>query len=163
MTQTTKEAPTTNIINPNWILLYSCLTISSIRNNNIVQNIQPCDSGEELRAYTNFGHQEYDHTATLKCSFWIFFIEQSLAETLSFAAVASKFRITIDTELDPFINVHLHNSTRVIFKQCGAVLYYFDTTNEDFEEDQTTNYTFLNTVDSNKSCFHINKSKERTN
>ena len=77
--------------------------------------------------------------------------------------MASKFRITIDTELDPFINVHLHNSTRVIFKQCGAVLYYFDTTNEDFEEDQTTNYTFLNTVDSNKSCFHINKSKERTN
>ena len=66
MTQTTKEAPTTNIINPNWILLDTCSTISSIRNKSLVQNIQPCDSGEELRAYTNVGHQDYDHTATLK-------------------------------------------------------------------------------------------------
>ena len=31
MTQTTKEAPTTNIINRNWILLDTCSTISSIR------------------------------------------------------------------------------------------------------------------------------------
>ena len=66
MSQTTKEAPTTNIINPNWILLDTCSTISSIRNKSLVQNIQPCDSGEELRAYKNGGHQDYDHTATLK-------------------------------------------------------------------------------------------------
>ena len=66
MTQTTKEAPTTNIINPKCILLETCSTISSIRNKNIVQDMQPCDAGEELRAYTNGGHQDYDHTATLK-------------------------------------------------------------------------------------------------
>ena len=64
--------------------------------------------------------------------------------------MVSKFRITIDTELDPFINVHLHNGTRIIFKQCGASLYYFDTTNEAFVEEQTTEYTLLNTVDGNK-------------
>ena len=66
MTQTTKEAPTTNIINPNWILLDTCSTISSIRNKSLVQNIQPCDAGEELRAYTNHVHQDYDHTSTFK-------------------------------------------------------------------------------------------------
>ena len=66
MTQTTKEAPTTNIINPNWILLDTCSTISSMRNKSLVQNIQPCDRGEKLRAYTNGGHQDYDQTATLK-------------------------------------------------------------------------------------------------
>ena len=73
--------------------------------------------------------------------------------------MASKFRITIDTELDPFINVHLHNGTRIIFKQFGTGLYYFDTSNEAFSEDQTTDYTFLNTVDINKSCFHRQETK----
>ena len=73
---------------------------------------------------------------------------------LSFATVTFKFRITIDTELDLSINIHLHDGTRIIFKQCGAGLYYFDTKNEVFAEDKTTDYTFLNIVDSNKSCFH---------
>ena len=82
------------------------------------------------------------------------FNEQSLANIFSFSAVASKFRITIDTELDPSTNVHLHDNTKIIFKQCGAGLYYFDTINEAFAEDETTDYTFLNTVYSNKSCFH---------
>ena len=130
MTQTIKEAPTTNIINLNWILLETFSTISSIVNKSLFQNIQPCDAGEELRAYTNGGHQDYDHTATLTLlPFEFFFNEQSLANILSFAAVASKFRITIDTEFDPFINVHLHDGTSIIFKQCRAGLYYFDTTN----------------------------------
>ena len=61
----------------------------------------------------------------------------------------SKLRITIDTELDQLINVHLHDVTRIISKQCGAGLYYFGITNDAFSEDQTTYYTFLNTVDSN--------------
>ena len=68
--------------------------------------------------------------------------------------MASKFRITIDTGLDPFINVHPHNGTRIIFNKFEAGLYYFETTNYYFVEDQTTDYKFLNTVDSNKSCFH---------
>ena len=139
VTKTTKEAPTTNIIKPNWILLETCLTISSIRSKILVQNIQPCYAGKELRAYTIGGHQDYDHTATLKLlPFEVFFNEQSLANILSFAAVASKFRIAIDTELYPFINVHLHYGTRIILKQCGAGHYYFYTTNDAFAEDQTT-------------------------
>ena len=64
--QTTKEESTTNIINLNWILLDTCSTITSIRNKSLVQKIQPCDEGEELRAHTNGGHQDYDHIATLK-------------------------------------------------------------------------------------------------
>ena len=64
MTQTIKEATTTNIINPKWILLDTCSTISSIRNKSIFQNIQPYGAGEELRAYTNGGHQDYDNTKT---------------------------------------------------------------------------------------------------
>ena len=68
--------------------------------------------------------------------------------------MASKFSITIYTELDTSTNIHLNNDRRIIFKQCGEGIYYFDTTNDDFSEEQTAEYTFLNTVDSNNSCFH---------
>ena len=63
----------------------------------------------------------------------------------------SRFRITINTELDTSTNVHLHDDTRIILKKCGGGLYYFDTTNEEFAEDKTIDYTFFDTVDSNKS------------
>ena len=46
-------------------------------------------------------------------TFEVFLNEQPLANIPYFAAVASKFRITIDTELDPFINVNLHYGTRI--------------------------------------------------
>ena len=51
--------------------------------------IQPCDTGEVLTAYTNGGHQEYDHTTTFRIlPFEIFFYEKYLADILSFDAVA---------------------------------------------------------------------------
>ena len=69
-------------------------------------------------AYTNGEHRDYDHTATLKMlSFEVFFNEKSLANILYFVSVDSKFRITIDTELDSFINIHLHYGKRVIFNK----------------------------------------------
>ena len=66
------------------------------------------------------------------------FYYQSLANILSFAAVASKFRITIDTEFYPSINVHIDDGTSIMFKKLGEGLYYFYITNEAFDEGQTT-------------------------
>ena len=114
MTQTTKDAPTTKIINPNYILLDTWSTISFTRKNNHVQNIQPFYSGEELREYINGGNQSYVHTATLKCHPLNFLIEQSLVSILSFVTVVSKLRITIDTEMDSTINAHLDDGTIII-------------------------------------------------
>ena len=45
--------------------------------------IQPCDAVEELRAYTNGGHQDYDHTATLKMSPSDFFKMDNPLQTYS--------------------------------------------------------------------------------
>ena len=67
-------------------------------------------------------------------TFEVFFNEQPLENILSFTVVASKFRITIDTELYPSINIHLHDGTRIILKQCRAGLYYFGTANDAFVE-----------------------------
>ena len=94
------------------------------------------------------------NTVTTSGFFWSFLNEQPLANITSFAAVAPKFRITIDTELDPFIIVHLHNITRILLKQCGAGIYYIYTTNKAFTEDQTPEYTFLDTVERNNSFIH---------
>ena len=87
-------------------------------------------------------------------TFWSLFNEQYLANIHSFAIATSKFRITMDAELYPYINVHLHNVTRISFKQFGAGLYYCDTTDDTLTEYHNTDYTFLNTVESNKSCSH---------
>ena len=62
-------------------------------------------------------------------SFEVFFNYKYLTNIIYFAAVVSKFRINIDTELDPSINVHLNNGTGIIFNQYGGSLYYFYTTN----------------------------------
>ena len=59
----------------------------------------------------------------------VFYNEQVLANIISFSAVARKFRITIDIDLYPAINVHLNNDTIIIFKQCIGGCYYFDTIN----------------------------------
>ena len=53
--------------------------------------------------------------------------------------------------MDTYIRVLLHYGTRILFKQYGIGLYYFDTTNEEFDEDQTTDYNFINTAERNKS------------
>ena len=68
--------------------------------------------------------------------------------------MASKFRITIDAELEPYINLHLHGGIRIIFNKYRAGLYSFDTTNTSFTEYQTKDYTFINTVENKESCFY---------
>ena len=85
----------------------------------IGHNIQPYDAGEELRTYKNGGHQDHDHTTTLKMlPFEVLFNDKSLVNKLSFAAVVPTFSITIDIKLEPYIDVQLQNYTRIIFKQC---------------------------------------------
>ena len=79
----------------------------------------------------NSGHTQMMNTKTMTTPQLLnryllkFLNEQSLENILSFAAVASNFRITIDTELDTFINVHLHDDTRIIFKQYREVFTIF--------------------------------------
>ena len=106
----------------------------------------------------NSGNTQMDYTKTMNTAQPLKFYPlkfkknaQSLTNTLSFAVVASKFRITIDTELDPSINTNPHDGTKIILKQCREGLYYFNTTNKAFAEYQTKDCTLLNTAESNKS------------
>ena len=74
--------------------------------------------------------------------------------------MSSKFRITIVTDLDPLVTVHVKCDTRIIFNKLRGGMYYFDTPNEAFDKNQTTDYTFLSTVESKKSCFHRHEINE---
>ena len=48
--------------------------------------------------YTNVGHQDYEHTATLKMlPFEVFFNGKSLTKILSFDAVTPTLRISLET------------------------------------------------------------------
>ena len=127
--QTTTNIPETDFINPNWILLDTCYTISSVRNRYLVKDIRACGAGEEIWAYTNGGHQDYSYTATIVMLSFEVFKKKSLAKILSFSAVARKFRITINKDLDPAINLHPENNTIIIFNKFSGIIYYFDTTN----------------------------------
>ena len=91
----------------------------------------------------------------------VFYNKNSLGNILSFTAVVCKFKITIDKDLYPFINVNLNNGTIIIFKQCSGGLYYFHTTNMKHKiiNSQVTDYTFLNTVESNNSYFQQRETK----
>ena len=154
MAQKTTNIPETDIINPNYILLYTFSTIISVRNIYLVQDICAYDAGEELRAYTNVEHQYFNYTANIMMlEFKVFYNKRSLVNILSFAAVMRKFGITIDTALYPAINVNLNYGTTIIFNKCSRVIYYFDTTNMEHKiiNSQVTDYTFLNTVQINKA------------
>ena len=79
MTKTTNNTPETDIINPNLIQLETYPNIRSVRNRDPVQDIRACDTGKELRAYTNGGHQDYNYTATMiMLSFKVFTIKSTL-------------------------------------------------------------------------------------
>ena len=66
----------------------------------------------------NGGHQDYDHTTTLKTvHFEVLKNDKSLANIICFSTMAFKFRITINTEFYPSINIHLQYDTRIILKQ----------------------------------------------
>ena len=62
-------------------------------------------------------------------TFKVFYNENYLAKILSFFVVARKFRIAVDTDLDPSINVHLDGGTSIMFNKYSRGLYYYDTTN----------------------------------
>ena len=85
--------------------------------------------------------------------FKVFFNKKYLAYKLSFEKVALKFSVTIDTYLDPYINLHPNKNTIIKFKQYIWGLYYFDITNIKHKiiNNQVTYYTLPNTVDSNNA------------
>ena len=80
----------------------------------------------------------------------------AIANILSVSDVANlpNAKLTMDTSEDRAIILHF-NGRKIRFKECVDGLYYWDTTtnNTPKPKQSVTNYSLLNTVDSNKCLF----------
>ena len=85
--------------------------------------------------------------------FRVFYNGKSLAKILSFAKVMRRFRITIVTDIDSMIKLHINDGSNIRFQQCRRGLYYYDTTSmgNKTNKKQVNVYTFMSTSE-RKSC-----------
>jgi hypothetical protein len=151
------------VIDPNWILLDTCSTVSVCCNPNLVQNIKPIANNDGMTIVTNGGSQYFNETADLKLlPMKVHFKEDSLANILSLSDVANLpgARITMDSEVEHAILLY-YNDNVLKFRECRDGLYYFDTSFEqnNYYKPTITAYSdrvkpsLVQTVNSNKEFF----------
>ena len=143
-----------NIISEDWILLDSGSTISSLKNRNLLRDIRTIP--DPLRVYTNGGHKDYSQVGMMKIMpFEVYLSETSLANILSLADVSDHFRVTMDSDRDHSLHVHISEQSILRFRRCGSGLYYLDTKSYDNNNDTVINYpiSFVQTVAANKEYF----------
>ena len=101
-----------------WLLLDSGSTISSIRNKDLMFDVQPLE--KPLRVYSNGGHLDYGYDGSLRLMpLRVYFDRKCMANILSLSEVASKFRVTMDTSVGSSICVHI-NDDKVVATLCGG-------------------------------------------
>ena len=146
-------------IDPTWILLDTCSTVSVFCNKELVTNITPCAEGDELHIITNGGSEIFKNTASLNLlPLQVHFNPASLANILSLSDVAnlSGARVTMDTSQARAITLH-YNNKKFLFQECQDGLYYYDT-NHNHSNTQFLNYSqtspsspvFIQSVANNK-------------
>ena len=141
-------------INPHWILLDSCSTLSCVCSPLLVSNIRECSPGNNMQVYTNGGIINYHKEADLKLlPFTVYYKKQSMANVLFVKDVADHFRITMDMFQECCMLVHLYNGSTLKFHKCGDGLYYLDTSCVISTNSSVSAYCFLQTVNSNKTFF----------
>ncbi len=80
--------------------------------------------------------------------------DDNIANVYALVDVANCYRVTMDSQLERAMFVHLGDVTKMKFRDCGDGLYYFDTSRDNLIKDSSEAYSFLNTVAANKQHFH---------
>ena len=146
-----------------WVLLDTCSTVSVTNNTNLVTNIRDCEHHEYLKAVTNGGSQLYKQLADMILfPIVVHFKKDSMANILSFKDVFAipGVRITMDTAKEDAIVVTTEEGKVIRFKPYSNGLFYFDTkthNNNNKSKESVTQYTIVQTVDSNKQFFTSNE------
>ena len=113
-------------INPNWILLDTCSTVSVFNNAALVHDISY--TSDPMMIVTNGGTESFPQTAIANMlPIPVHFNEQSLANIFSLKDVADLegARLTMDTSVSRAINLHYGNNC-YLFRECCEGLYYYD-------------------------------------
>jgi hypothetical protein len=147
----TKVAEPHSLIPSTWILLDSQSTISVFKNKHFLNNIR--NSTSPLKVYTNGGTQTSTLVGDVTNFGTVWYNPQSLANILSLADVRKICRVTMDTAVESAMCVHKADGSLMKFIEYTTGLYYFDTAKTNARK-HNLHYTFVTTVNGNKSRFH---------
>ena len=117
-----------DLINLNWVLFESCLTVSSVMNPYIISDINYCHPNTSIHVFTNVGNLDYNQSSTMYLfPLIVFYNPDCISNILALIDVTSQFRATMDTNNKPSMFVHTGPDSVLNFYQCCEGLYYFDT------------------------------------
>ena len=126
LTRVQKEIKKQGNICKYWILLDSESTIDIIRDENLLRNIRRVEEGQEMRCFTNGGHQDSVLIGDLPGYDTVWFNPESIANILSLARVSRSRRVTMDTGIENCFNVYTRDRTVRKFLKSNRGLYYHD-------------------------------------
>ncbi len=139
-----------------WILLDSQSTESIFKNKNLLTNIR--DSESKLTLTTNGGQITSTQLGNLQYIGPVWYNPESIANILSLAQVRKVLRVSMDTAFEPCLLIHKEDGSVLKFRESESGLYYYDTSssndNSTSELLHHANYSFIQTVDEQKSRFH---------
>jgi hypothetical protein len=160
------------LIPSTFIIIDSASTNSCFMNQALVENVMDVPFEEHLKLVSTGGTTIFRQKGTCKAiPIKVWFKASSLANILSLKEVAALpgVNVTMDTNQSKSINVHLQDSSVIMFKQYRDGLYAFDTAQDkvttgihknvqnDNNNISVTRYSFVSTVKHNKSFFTRNQ------
>jgi hypothetical protein len=132
------------------ILIDSGSSCSVFCDKSLLTNIRPSD--EPLTAYTNGGTQESNFCGDFGGFFKVWYNPDCMVNILSWAEIATHFRITSDSAIDDSILVHIADGITIRFSNLQSGIYLLD--DNDLPKLSTlTGYIHANIVEDNKLAF----------
>ena len=136
-----------------WILLDSQSTVNIFKNPIFLTDIHESSSGE-LRVLTNGGICVSHLVGTLPNFGTVWYNPSSLANILSLRAVRQVCRVTMDTDKEVTILVHLKDGTIMRFIKFCSGLYFFNASKAiSRSSSPSSGYCFIDTVPNNLASF----------
>ena len=131
------------------ILLDTGSTMSVFNNKKMLLNVRK--SQKTLRAYSNGGSQDSNFEGDSPGTFKVWYNPSSMLNILSFKDVRKIFRITMDTDVENVISVHMKCGKILKFEEVESSLYLLHSNN--ITSKKVSAYSFLTLVKSNKVNF----------
>ena len=138
-------------INPNWILLDSESTDHIFRNENFLTDVKSTTDGEMLRLHTSGGILDTYQKGHFG-GFTVWYNPKCLANILSLALVSEQYRVTMDSDLENALTIHISDRHQLKFTCVDPGLYLLDASNLDMTKLRSA-FSFLHTVSNNKQNF----------